>query len=122
MRLSAWAAVRTQHLSLLPRSNSLRSSRRFGEGGSGSAFSGRRAFSTSAASSKGEELKQRVKTFIDEKVMPIETEVLSQGYNGGDDEWKEHPLLDGVKEEAKKAGLWNLFLPAISGCSNLEYA
>ncbi|GMH81291.1 hypothetical protein TrST_g11803 [Triparma strigata] len=95
---------------------------RFGEGGSGSAFSGRRAFSTSAASSKGEELKQRVKTFIDEKVMPIETEVLSQGYNGGDDEWKEHPLLDGVKEEAKKAGLWNLFLPAISGCSNLEYA
>ncbi|GMH49695.1 hypothetical protein TL16_g00583 [Triparma laevis f. inornata] len=99
---------------------------RFGEGGTGAAFTGKRAFSSSArqfsSSAKGEELKQRVKTFIDEKVMPIETEVLSQGYNGGDDEWKEHPLLDGVKAEARAAGLWNLFLPAISGCSNLEYA
>ena len=31
-------------------------------------------------------------------------------------------MIEGLKQTAKAAGLWNLFLPDISGLSNLEYA
>jgi acyl-CoA dehydrogenase len=41
--------------------------------------------------------------------------------------WKVPPFIDGLKEKAKEAGLWNLFLPKdyknySPGLSNLEYA
>lgn len=32
------------------------------------------------------------------------------------------PILDDLKAEARRRGLWNLFLPELSGLSNLEYA
>lgn len=32
------------------------------------------------------------------------------------------PILDAVKKKAKSCGLWNLFLPAVSGLSQCEYA
>ena len=32
------------------------------------------------------------------------------------------PVLERLKASAKKRDLWNLFLPEISGLSNLEYA
>jgi acyl-CoA dehydrogenase len=32
------------------------------------------------------------------------------------------PILEDLKAEARRRGLWNLFLPKLSGLSNLEYA
>ncbi|MTD16266.1 acyl-CoA dehydrogenase [Nakamurella sp. YIM 132087] len=32
------------------------------------------------------------------------------------------PVIDELKAEARRRGLWNLFLPSVSGMSNLEYA
>ena len=32
------------------------------------------------------------------------------------------PVIEDLKAEAKRRGLWNLFLPRLSGLSNLEYA
>jgi acyl-CoA dehydrogenase len=31
-------------------------------------------------------------------------------------------VVEELKVEARARGLWNLFLPAVSGLSNLEYA
>ena len=45
----------------------------------------------------------------------------------GEQRWKAHPpILEELKEEAKKLGLWNMFLPKNhfkegAGFSNLEY-
>lgn len=32
------------------------------------------------------------------------------------------PVVERLKVRARERGLWNLFLPAVSGLSNLEYA
>ncbi|EDO42889.1 predicted protein [Nematostella vectensis] len=37
-------------------------------------------------------------------------------------EWTIDPLLETLKDKARSAGMWNLFLPAKSGLSQLEYA
>ena len=39
-----------------------------------------------------------------------------------DKQWTISPLLEELKEKAREAGLWNLFLPGMSGFSQLEYA
>jgi len=36
--------------------------------------------------------------------------------------WAQPPVFDEVKEKAKSKGLWNLFLPSVSGLTVLEYA
>ncbi len=36
--------------------------------------------------------------------------------------WTIPPVLEELKEKAREAGLWNLFLPGVSGYSQLEYA
>lgn len=37
-------------------------------------------------------------------------------------QWTIPPLLEELKEKAQQAGLWNLFLPGVSGFTQLEYA
>ena len=37
-------------------------------------------------------------------------------------EWDLPPVVEELKAEARSRGLWNLFLPSVSGLSNLEYA
>ena len=37
-------------------------------------------------------------------------------------DWKIPPIMEEMKTKAKEAGLWNLFLPGISGLSQLAYA
>jgi acyl-CoA dehydrogenase len=54
----------------------------------------------------------RLTTFMDEHVYPVESDCSPA-------------LLEALKEKARAAGLWNLFLPASplgAGLSNLEYA
>ncbi len=36
--------------------------------------------------------------------------------------WKVPPIMEELKEKARLAGLWNLFLPGVSGFTQLEYA
>ena len=37
-------------------------------------------------------------------------------------QWIVPPLIEELKAKARRAGLWNLFLPGVSGFSQLEYA
>ena len=36
--------------------------------------------------------------------------------------WTVVPEIEELKKKARQAGLWNLFLPGVSGLSQLEYA
>lgn len=68
----------------------------------------------------------QVEAFMDEWVYPIEAEV-HEWNNDDRNRWQPWPGLAELQQEARKRGLWNLFLPkeygAFSpGLSNLEYA
>jgi len=72
------------------------------------------------------ELQQRLTTFFEEYIIPVEEEVNAFIYNP-DNRWKPWPGMEDLKSKAKAAGLWNLFLPKSygdlsSGLTNLEYA
>jgi acyl-CoA dehydrogenase len=70
--------------------------------------------------SKTAELSERLQRFMDENVCPNES-----AYHveiNSDDRWRPLELIEELKSKAKAEGLWNLFLPDVSGLSNLEYA
>jgi acyl-CoA dehydrogenase len=71
-------------------------------------------------STKTRELQQKLQAFMDENIYPNET-VYTQEINSGD-RWQPLKLIEDLKEKAKAANLWNLFLPEVSGLTNLEYA
>ncbi len=62
----------------------------------------------------------RVSGFMDRFVYPNEQRFLDEIGNG--DRWEPVPLIEELKSEARSQNLWNLFLPDVSGLSNLEYA
>jgi acyl-CoA dehydrogenase len=80
------------------------------------------------------ELMRRVSEFMDEHVYPAEPTYEAQMAEG--ERWKVIPVLEELKAKAKKAGLWNMFMPPCSGhphvddrfvfeglqLTNLEYA
>jgi acyl-CoA dehydrogenase len=79
-------------------------------------------------SEKGRPLFEAVKRHIAENVAPIADKFEELG-EGRADRWSWAPgqleLLDGAKQKAKAAGLWNFFLPNAEtgeGLSNLDYA
>ena len=70
-----------------------------------------------------QELKDNLLDFMDRHVYPSE-EIHEQQMNDGD-RWDPPAVLDDLKAEAKKRGLWNMFLPESdlgAGLTNLEYA
>lgn len=71
-------------------------------------------------SAKTYELQNRLAAFMEEHVYPNEAAFSNELRSG--DRWKPIELIESLKAEAKAAGLWNLFLPAESGLSNVEYA
>jgi acyl-CoA dehydrogenase len=71
-------------------------------------------------SAKTLELQKRLAAFMDEHIYPNERAYLDEVNSG--DRWQPLQLIEDLKAKAKAAGLWNLFLPDISGLSNLEYA
>jgi acyl-CoA dehydrogenase len=71
-------------------------------------------------SAKTLELQSRLAEFMDAHVYPNET-VYHTEVNSGD-RWQPSRLMEELKAKAKAAGLWNWFLPELSGLSNLEYA
>jgi len=76
---------------------------------------------------KVQELRHKLSHFFDEHIYPNErafnSEVAANRANGN--AWVPTELIEKLKEQARDAGLWNLFLPASergAGLSNLEYA
>ncbi|CAK6435654.1 unnamed protein product [Pipistrellus nathusii] len=73
---------------------------------------------------RGQEILTRVKHFMKQHILPAEKEVIefyAQKENSVD-QWKKPLVIDKLKEIAKAEGLWNLFLPAVSGLSQVDYA
>jgi len=58
--------------------------------------------------------------FMREEVFPAEQEYDS--WRVSHDAHAHPPVLERLKDSAKERGLWNLFLPHVSGLSNVEYA
>ena len=80
-----------------------------------------------AYSPKTKDLQAKVSAFMNEHVVPAEAayhaEVAANRAAG--DPWKPTRAVEGLKEKARKQGLWNLFLPESelgAGLTNLEYA
>jgi acyl-CoA dehydrogenase len=66
----------------------------------------------------------RLQGFMDQYIYPNEAEYYRQ-HEALADRWDTPPMLEELKEKARAAGLWNLFLPHSErgpGFTNLEYA
>lgn len=75
-------------------------------------------------SSKVQALQKRLTGFMDEVVFPNE-KVFEQQLAAQPSRWTIPPVMEEMKQQAKAAGLWNLFLPDEqygAGLTNLEYA
>jgi len=73
------------------------------------------------------EIREKIRTFVAEKVEPVEKEYQEQVAVG--DRWSHTPrqeeILNSLKAEARAMGMWNFFLPESqggAGITNLEYA
>ena len=73
------------------------------------------------------EVRDKIEDFVFKKVEPVESEYQAEVSVG--DRWshteRQEEILGSLKEEARKQGLWNFFLPESqggAGISNLEYA
>ncbi len=71
-------------------------------------------------STKTRELQKRLQEFMQENIYPNEKRFEDEINSG--DRWKPSELIKELKPKAQKQDLWNLFLPEVSGLSNLEYA
>ena len=70
-------------------------------------------------------LMSRLEAFMLEHVYPAEAVYDAELTAFGTNRWQVLPIVEKLKEQARRAGLWNLFLPESergAGLSNLEYA
>lgn len=75
-------------------------------------------------SDKVSKLTERLQKFMDAQVYPVE-QSYRQAIQASENRWVTPPLMDELKQKARKEELWNLFLPDDehgAGLSNLEYA
>lgn len=73
-------------------------------------------------SAKAIDYHQRLSDFMTEHVFPAESDYDRYRNEAGPDDHTVPPIIEELKIKAKERGLWNLFLPAESGLTNLEYA
>lgn len=71
-------------------------------------------------SAKTVELQKQLTAFMDENIYPNERRYQDEIETG--DRWQPLELIEELKDKAKVGGLWNLFLPDLSGLSNVEYS
>src|SRR5205823_64704 len=77
-----------------------------------------------AETAKVRELREKVWTFLDECVRPAEPRYWRE-FSAETIPHRISPVMDELKAEARKRGLWNLFMPDDrfgAGLSNAEYA
>jgi acyl-CoA dehydrogenase len=72
-------------------------------------------------SGRAEALRQTLHEFLDSHVYPAEPVYAAQRAAAADPH-EPPPVLADLRRAARERGLWNLFLPALSGLTNLEYA
>jgi acyl-CoA dehydrogenase len=68
-----------------------------------------------APTPRAAELATQVRAFVDERIVPVEHEVvldIAQRRARGEDAWPPHPVMAQLQSQARAEGLWNLFLPA----------
>jgi acyl-CoA dehydrogenase len=75
-----------------------------------------------AMSAKGQDYHDRLADFMTEFVFPGEDAYERYRHEAGPNDHTVPPVVEELKNLAKERGLWNLFLPAESGLTNLEYA
>jgi acyl-CoA dehydrogenase len=70
-----------------------------------------------------EELRAKLLEFMDEHIYPAEP-VFEEQLAERHDPWTPPPVVEDLKAEARKRGLWNFFLPGEhgAGLTNLQYA
>ena len=73
-------------------------------------------------SAKALDYHKRLSAFMTEFVFPAEASYEAYRHDAGPDDHTVPPVVEELKVLAKERGLWNLFLPSISGLTNLEYA
>jgi acyl-CoA dehydrogenase len=71
-------------------------------------------------SAKAREYQAKLQQFMDEQVYPAEA--VYTAWRKDNDPHTLPPIIEELKAQARARGLWNLFLPDVSGLSNLEYA
>ena len=74
-----------------------------------------------APTAKAQDLKDRLQAFMDEKVFPAEALYEQYRRDKGYGDHTLPPVVEELKAEARTRGLWNLFLPDVSGLTNVEY-
>jgi hypothetical protein len=81
-------------------------------------------------SDRSKALLEKLNKFMDEVIYPAEP-IYEEQMEKAKDRWQLPPIIEECKAEAKKRGLWNMFLPAdresgdthgTMGLSNLDYA
>ena len=73
-------------------------------------------------SAKAQDLIGRMQDFLDTRILPAEHEYEAYRREKGRDDHTLPPVVEELKVEARERGLWNLFLPDVSGLTNVEYA
>ena len=73
-------------------------------------------------SADGLKLRERLVAFMNEQVFPAEAEYHAYRAEHGPFDHTVPPVVERLKAHARENGLWNLFLPAESGITQLDYA
>jgi acyl-CoA dehydrogenase len=75
-----------------------------------------------APSPRALELHESLLSFMQDHVFPAESDYERYRAEAGPDDHTLPPVVEELKAEARRRGLWNLFLPSESGLTQLEYA
>jgi acyl-CoA dehydrogenase len=73
-------------------------------------------------SAKAQDYLGRLQDFMDHHVFPAEKAYEEYRREKGPEDHTLPPVVEELKVEARSRGLWNLFLPDVSGLTNVEYA
>ncbi len=73
-------------------------------------------------SAKTADYHRRLSTFLIERIFPAEADYDRFRHQVRPDDHAVPPIIEELKAAAREQGLWNLFLAAESGLTNLEYA
>jgi acyl-CoA dehydrogenase len=68
------------------------------------------------------DLLDRLRAFMDSHVYPAEPVYAAQRAAAGPHSHEPVPVVEDLKRAARERGLWNLFLPDLSGLSTVDYA